>query len=533
MRTAATSRTWIETTLTSVREAVTGPRAAGVMLVLAALTVVVVGLSTPVSRDEHLYLAAAALAGDLRPGADFAILQGPLSTWYHAAVLAVWPGAEVLLPARLAQIVVAWLVGLVLWAVMRRLGASRLLAAALLLLLVHTEVVRESLGVARNYEPAILLSLLPWLLLPLEPGDPEHRWRLVAAGALATLAVGLKLTHAATAVVTILWPAVAPTTTTGGRRDVLWTLLGAGLAAGLALLVLLGTDAELVRFGLVDYHLANARFHEAAGLGGGMTVAGKFDDAARLIRRTDLAAWSVLVVIALGLAAASGRGRPVVRWRVGAVLLAAGAVMVAVPRPVQTSYYATLLLGGVLVVAATPAWLGARARRARRSLVALALVATAIAVVHISGRDVRAASVALRPDAWPARIVHDAGRRLDRAIGERRGRVLTTHPLYALEAGRPLDPAMATGVFVWRLGDHLDRRLAADPRLLVPARLGAHLAVRPPVAIVVEAAAPWDAPLSRWARAREWRMHPLAGGTVAWIPPADGSTDRMEGDRPR
>ncbi|MEZ4386038.1 MAG: hypothetical protein R3D98_00385 [Candidatus Krumholzibacteriia bacterium] len=481
----------------------------------AALTVGL-ALTAPVSRDEHMYQAAAALLPQQALYDAFVFPQPPVSAWFYAAVQAAWPGPEVLLPARLAQAVVSLGLGLVLWGLLRRQGAPPLPAASLLLLLVHTEVLRESLGLARNDVLALALSLSPWLLLPVHPGDDEQVWRLVTGGALAGLGLACRLTHAPLTLLAVAWPLLAPTTVTGGRREAGWIALGAVLVLGAVTAALWGTDLAALRFSLVDYHLLNARFHAASGLGEGLDLAGKLHDAGRLCRRTDLAAWSALVLVALVLVQGRGRAWSPTRWRLGLLVMVCGVVMVAVPRPVQNAYYATLLIGGALLVAAAMARLVGRPHRVLQGVLAVAVL---VGLGNLAASDVAVMREVLHPSHWPAVQIHAAGRRLDVAMGEARGPVIATHPLYVLEAGRQLDPAFAAGEFVWRLGPVLRRVRVGRADLVTDARLAAHAAAVPPAAVLMVVAAPWDRPLGEWARARRGQMWSVAGGVVLWTPP--------------
>lgn len=501
----------------AIRRWLTRRRLAVLALAVSALVSVALALTSRVSRDETMDLAAATF---VRAGAglhhEIHFLQPPLAAWLHAGVQATWPGPEVLLPARLAQAVIVLVLGAVLVRLLRRVGASLALAAALVLLLVHADVMRDSLGLARNHELALTLSLAPWLVLPLAARDSRDSWRWALAGALAAAAVATRLTHAAPALLVLAWPWCCG----GGRREVTWTAAGGAtvLVAVAATLAWRGADPAALRFGLVDYHLANARFHAAHDLGRGVDLAGKWHDATRLWRHTDLAAWSVLVLAALvpTVWRSSAWRRPA--WRLGTGLLLAGVVMVVVPRPVQTSYYALLLLGGVVTVAAAAAGCS---RRKRRTLHGLALAAALVATVHHAGDDLRRLTGAAHPARWPAVTLQAAGERLAATVGDAGGgSVVATQGLYVLEAGLPLDPAFATGEFVWRLGDVY----VGPARVVTTANVAHHLEAYPPAAVLVDAHAPWDAPLVTWVRMRGGRLHPVAGGVVVWTPLPDGGS---------
>lgn len=483
---------------------------------LSALIVIGTALTAPVDRDEHMYAAAATLPDGQALYRDVVFTHPPLSAWWYGAAVDLWPGDEVLLPMRLAQGLVLLALGGTLFGVFRRLGAGSSVAALLVLLLVNLDVFRESMGAARSHELALLMAMAPWLVLPIYSGDDQSRWRLLAAGALAGLAIMTRHTYLPLAMLAVAWPALVPTVTRDGRREVLWTLLGCVVSLGLVVWLARDAHGTVLRFGLWDYHLLNVRFHELEGLGKGMTVPQKLDHLRRYYRHTDLAVWSTLVLTALVTCGGWSRPWSLLRWRLAQVMLVCGAVMMLVPRPAQIGYDEAWLVGGAMVVAAATARLAGRPKQVMLSVLGLGVL---VCLVHHGGDTVGTLQRAAHPGQWPAVSMHATGRRLDAALDDRSGHVLTTHALYALEAGRPIDPALATGEFVWRLDGLVPDDVRGDLGLVTPGSLGLRLATFPPAALIAVAAAPWDAPLSEQARQLGWRMQPLAGGVVVWLPP--------------
>ena len=486
------------------------------ILALSWLICLALTLTEPVDRDEHMYQAAAALLGDSQLYEDVAFLQPPYMAWVYAGWQRLAPGEQILLSARIFKALLALALLLVLHRLLRRLGASDLLAALLVLLLVHLETVRGMVGVARNYDLAQLVVLAAFLVLPLRSGDAGGRVRLVIAGLLAGVAVGLKLTYLAPALVVVGWPLIAPVALPAGRRDALWTAAGALLGLAPVAILLLTTDLAAVRFNLVDYHLLNATWNQREGLGLGLDLAGKLHEARHLYRDTDNAVLLLLAVVAVGLAIRYGRGSSRTVWSLVLWLLAAGVVMVAVPRPIQPAYFAPLLVAVTLMVAAAAVCLEGRPRQA---LTVIAAVACLVSVVHHGGDDLHRLGRLGAPHTWPAVRLHEAGRVLAELTAHAPDQaVVTTHPLYALEAGRPLAPEFATGEFAWRLGDLLDADTQRRFHLVTPGTLADLLATRPPSAVVVEAVGPWDEPLAGWARGANWRPASVVGGVLAWLP---------------
>jgi len=481
-------------------------------LVIAAVIGLGLAATAPLDRDESMYQAAAAALGSARLYEDVPFFQPPYAAWIHGVWHHVVPGDWVLGSARLLDALVGVALACLLLRLWRRLGAPPLVAALLLLLLWHDAVLRLVLGAARNYDLAQLAIVVALLGLPWRLEDPAAgRARLTASGILAGIAVGLKLTYVPLALVAVGWPLLLP----GRRRAVAWTALGAGLGLAPAMAAFATVDLAKVRFQLLDYHLLNAQWHAREGLGRGLDLAGKLDDARRLYRETGHAAVLSLGVVSAALVFARGDRQVLLRrppWLLACLLVAAGVVMLAVPRPLQLAYYAPLLIGLASLAAAA---CGQLAGRARAALVAVVLVAALVGIGHRSAANLALARQVARPQDWTAVAVHRTGQRIARLTEQAAGRkasrpIATAHPIYALEAGRPLLAGLAPGEFGWRLGDLLGADRARQQGLIIPALLDSALRAAQPAAIVVREDGPWDAPLVDWARQAGWHPIPLA-----------------------
>ncbi len=482
------------------------------LLAVSWLLCLAIAATEPVDRDEHMYLAAASFVGEARLYEDVAFFQPPYAAWVYAGWDALTPGEWVLLPARMLKVLLAAGMVLALFALLRRLGADNLLAAILILLLVHTSPVRGVVGLARNYDLAQLAILGSLLLMPLRPGDDDGRWRLIIAGVLAGLAVGFKLTYLAPALVVVAWPLIAPTTLAAGRRETWWTAAGCLLGLAPLFILIAVTDPAALRFNLVDYHLLNADWQAQNGLGRWLG-----SDLRRLYRYGDLAGLTVLAVVAAILVIVRGRDWSVTVWRLALWLVAAGVAMLVIPRPVQTAYFVPLLLAAAMLVATAAVRLEGYHRT---MLAALAGFSCLVGVIHHGGDDLRRLGGLGQVAIWPAVRLHDAGRTVADLTARHPDRpVVSTHPLYVLESGRPLSAHFAAGEFGWRLGDVLDRETQERFHLVTAQTFEDLMAREPASALVVEAVAPWDAPITGWAREAGWGPAPVAGGVLAWLPP--------------
>lgn len=490
-------------------------RLAWTLLLVCWLVGVANTVVEPVNRDEHMYLAAAALVGEHHVYRDFAFFQTPYSVAAYRLVADLAPGAPVLLRARVLQMAVNAVLLVALFVLLRRTGLGALLAALFVALLFQTALVRDMASLARNYDLAQCAILLGLILLP-TPGDRSQApWRSLCAGILAALAIGFKLSYAPLALLILAWPLLhrpaAP------RRATTLTLLG--LVIGLLPLLWMLVDAgpDRLRFNLLQYHYLNAELNALQGFDPYASIAGR----ARFVLEQLLALhWSLLALAGVAvLCDAFDRNRERARsWVVMAWgFVFAGVLMAAVPRPPQRFYLAPLLFGLVLVAGAHAARLG---RRATRALALLCVLAGVLGVALRSGELGAFTRTVIDREQWPVTHLHQTGEALAAQVSGP-GRVATTHPLYALEGGLEIYPELAAAEFGWRSGGLLDPAERSRYVIAGPQDLDLILDRRRPAAIVVERDAPWDGPLVAWALRAGYREVSAPDPDVAFYLPAD------------
>lgn len=458
-------------------------------------------LTDRIDRDEHMYLAAARLSADHRLYEDFAFLQTPYSVGVYRTVLALSPDPWTLLPARIFKtLVTAAMMGL-LFVVLRRLGARPLLAASLISLLYLTDPVRQMAAYARNYDLAQLCILAGIWIAPLQSRDPRGGARLVAVGALAAVAIGFKLTYAPLAALLAIWPVVA----IPDRRKAAAGWIALGGLAGLvpAAFTMGGIDLAVLRINLLDYHFMNAELHAALGQEPLATLPDRLSRAiGTLLAREHRPLLSVSVfALALNVAQWSRPRAWVPGPRAWFVLaLMAGAIAVAaVPRPIQGAYFGPAFFGMTMFVAVATNRLTSRGKDAML-LLGIATLAVAGSLKVGTGAEVlRRAS---DPDRWTGVVAHRVGAEI--AIAADGRPVVTTHPIYALEAGAAIPAEFATGAFAWRVGSLLGPERRARIRTSSEEALANLLDRERPGAIVTETGLNWDDAMIGWARDEGW-----------------------------
>ena len=477
-------------------------------------------MTRAVTYDEDQYVAAGAMALHLMPYRDFAYLQAPLYPLVLAPFFAVAHG-WFLLMARLVSFGFATCSGLLLWHLVRRLGAGLGLSMLLLTACLASPFLLAPLANARN-DGLPLLLLLAGLAVHLWVDDPGvgpgvvgawltrvagRPWAFFLARILAALLLGLaaeaKVSYVFAPFLIALHAAFAP------RGRVLPTALGLLLAAAPAVFFL-SAAPEGFLFGLIEYHLhAPAAWYTAMNepdlllpwariqaLAGFLTLGGN-------VTLAMLAAVFALVV--------TGRKRS---WkRPGGLLvgMTAGATLCAMlPAPTWAMYFAPVApllacciahLNFVLTYVA-----GVRRKR-------ILLLVSIVPMLPFLWLQVSELPGMLDHGNWVGVDAHRNAQHIRDALitsGATGTEVATLFPLWVIDANE-IRPEFSTGPFVFRSGDSFDAGLLGRLHALSPSTLGAALDADPPDAIYAGRygtawRVPMDAALASYAQAHGWRL---------------------------
>jgi hypothetical protein len=527
--------------------ALTAALFAGLALLLPA-----VALVKPPDHDEQMYVAAAALLsrGAGLPYRDFPFFQMPILELAYAALFRL--ADHLLLAARLlnAALAVAGLAVLfaLVWRRFRAAGPYAALAAgaATVALVVGNGPVTFATGLAWNHDLPVLLTLLAMGLFP-GAGPPDsggsrrfgRTARLVAAGAALGLAIGARLAFAP-AVLPFLLAALLPGA--DGRQAAGWAAPGlrraGALAAGvvLGLAPVLGLAVLAPRAFLFDnftYHLRNAAYWQAAGQTVAMTLPGKLAYLGDVLRGQPaclalLGAYGGFAIPAL--VAVVRRGQigahgDLLQAATLAPCLLAGAL---VPTPTWYQYFYApvpfLALAAALGLGALrePA-IRVPGRGARWGLLALGLAAVPALIngAQVYSGYLRDGAV-LQPAGWVPMQAHRVGEEI-RQLLDARGtpgagrRVLTLAPLYPLEGGLAIYPALAAGPFAWRVAPLLPAGERQAFAVVGAADLETLVGRDPPAAVLTGAEGGLEDALTGYAQAHGYRPVRLSTGLTLWM----------------
>ena len=495
-------------------------RARAAVLMLALLLLALFGavllfgaaMTRPVTYDEDQYIAAGVFAQTLLPYRDFTYLQAPLYPFVLAAAFKL-SGGWYLLTGRLVTFVLALGSAGVLWGLLRRLGADRLLASVLMAACLASPFLTAPLSNTRN--DALPLALfLAGLSVHLRAGAFPGR---ALAALLLGLAVEAKVSYVFGPLALGVHALFAP------RERLAPVLLGTALAALPA--VLCGWAApEAFRFGLLDFHLAGpADWYGREGLGAQLGLP------ARAMVFVDWLTFGgnlTLVAIPGALAiVATARHR---KWkrpgRLLVGLLAAATLLALLPAPGWPMYFAAT--APLLACCAAHLWRvtehTASARRKRILVLVAAL--PAVPVLALNAADL---PDLLQRDRWVGVQAHATAATLHDALataGHPGGEIATLFPRAVMDRN-PVRPEFAAGPFVFRSGDVWPAGRLARLHALSPGTLPAAFDAAPPAAIYAGLyPTAWrtamDGALIGYAEKHGWRLvHTGADGGRLWVRP--------------
>src|SRR5262249_4369449 len=117
---------------------------------------------------------------------------------------------------------------------------------------------------------------------------------------------------------------------------------------------------------------------------------------------------------------------------------------------------------------------------------------------------------------WVPSQTHAIGGEIRRLVAPP-ARVLTLTPLYPLEGGLGVYPALAAGPFGWRVAPLLPAADHAPLQMLGPGDLAAVVGAAPPGAVLTGGEGAEDAALIAYAQAHGYHPARLSHGLTLWL----------------
>jgi hypothetical protein len=469
-------------------------------------------MAYPLRHDEQMYLPVGALLAEGSLYQDFGFNNLPNLPLLMASVFAVSGTDHYLLAGRLV-IFACWLMAAVAIALItHRATGSRAAAALAVLALLTSPPLLGAAGmiVTNNFAPLPFALLGTHLFIVGLDREQPGRAALIASGICLAIAAGFKANYIFLAPPFALAALLVPGHMPFAKRMAtvvlpfaLGGVIGAVPVLWMAAPDLDGFVAHVLRYHRgphIAYWLANPDLDGPKV----MTIGAK----AQLAESIWFTGSPLLLLVTCLYGAFAGGLRPGGKplWPVWlAAGLAAGAAVVSfIPTPAFPQYYVAPI--PFLIVLA--ALLFGRLDPRRRGLAAPLVYAVAGAYLFIGApRLLLDLPKLAKPERWTGFEVHAAGTDIAAAMTKAgTGRLATLAPLYALEAGRPVYPELATGPLVYRVGDLLPPQDRKYYRPVSPTTLRPLLESTWPAAVLVGYEGALDTPFETFARQHGYRL---------------------------
>jgi len=465
-------------------------------------------------NDEHMYISAGVLAQNNAIYEDFAYLQMPYLPIVYAAIYRLTETSHYLLWGRMCSLALMVLASFLIFLIFYRLSGDLLLSTVFLLLFVLNRAVLHVLPLAWNQVMPLAFSILGFYLFITGLSEANAQvLRMFLVGFCVAIAVGAKLTYAPLALVFPLMCFFNPRSLRVRRRLLRMSLpVVAGLILGLlpALLILMKNGRDVFFFNNLGYHLANTAWREAQEYTSGMSLQAK-------IRYVwEMLGWpcNVCLLVALGFVLtnlATGLRKRSIRLaeplRTETLLSATLALLTTLvalqPRPLFAHYFAAPVPFIIILICCFYAAIPTAKRGAARALLVCIVIVTSV----FSGpRLLKHIHNVYNVDAWTPISVHNTAQIIRGRIGalDSKDKVATLSPLYVIEAGLPIYKELASGPFLYRVGDLI-------PDDMRPAYVGTSMntlsalfEIDPPKAILVGFERGLDLPFIRYAEAHAY-----------------------------
>lgn len=499
-------------------------RALSILLCVVLPVAAIAGFAATIigfNHNESMYVAAGYLVRNgLSLYRDFAYLQMPHLPLLYAALFKVTGTSHYLLTARLVSFTFLLVSALVLYRACAAAARDRVTAAAATLMFLLNPFVLWGAREASNYIAPCAFTLLAAHVFARRSADRPGP--AFVAGCLLGVAVGMKLYYALLTLPFLVMALARPRAAPFRQRLARVVLpLAAGGLLGLApALFYLARDPAAFLFDNLGYHLLNARWVADQGRTETMAFLSKIRFGLGPLRSPHVllpALW-----LAAALAARAGGGTEDRAPRVSGFYLLLGLTSVAAafaPRPLHVQYMG-MPVPFLLIFAAAVA---GRVRAPRALTVRALAVLAAFAVLACSWSDATEdiGRLLLRKDAWVPLTLHDEAAQVRKLVDEHApvGKLATATPLVAVEAELPFYPELATGPFLFRVGDLLTGEQRRKYVATSPAHLAQRLDADPPAAIFTGAELNADKPFIRYARARGYEPVALGNWGTLYLRP--------------
>lgn len=461
-------------------------------IVLLAIGSFAYAMTKPLDHNEHMYISAARLLQDNTLYSDFAFLQMPYLPYLYNAFYQLSDTHHYLLWGRIWSWGLTLSAGVLLFALLRRNRPGWGGTWAILPLFLLNQTILGILAESSNYALPLAASVVAFALVThaLE-GPPYEGWFAAGGGFALALAIGTKLYYGICFLPFVLVMLLYPRRAGLRHRIVQYVLpmLAGGMVGLLPAALLLLHDPQAFWFNNIEFHTTNTLWRESLGRSFAITPIGKMTFFLFLVfaKPSNIIFLALVPMGALVVLELRPYGRNMLHHLAPGTLLALLLALTTtatlfVPTPMVLQHAAMPIPFVLLVLCSFsfPIVSIAGQRRHTLLLTGVLLVTSGAGVSTLLPMLPRF----VQPAQWEGIALHRAARELQQIVGEGK-RIATLSPLYALEANLTIYPELASGPFLYRVGDLLDEEQRQRNMGTSPGSICGLLRRTPPDAILV------------------------------------------------
>lgn len=487
------------------------------VLAIVAMVALHVGLSSPLDHDENQFVAAGKLLANAEatPYRDYPYFQMPNQALVNAVIFLFTD--HLLLGARLFSILCAIATIMIAYTVAKQaLGREKkwlgiMLSLSVVVFLLCNPVFLYTSGKAWNHDSMVCMTMVSfWFACRAFTKRPATA-SVFGAAFFMGLAAGFRAN--AFPLIPLLWAVMAFCVKSASRREFFVTqiVFAAGLVSGLlpSLLFFIAGPARFAQHAF-GYHLQIDPGYLQT-IGRGMT-------ASQIWRYLENAVTQhrFLPLVFLASASLLCLAFDSVRRRICPELLLAGlcALFLVLGYFGKNIIFFQYLYAPLPFMVLLPIYALKSMPTTWRSGIILIIVLSLTWPVQTWGRALIAHYDSYKICVWRPLAIHREAAVIAQKCGP--GKILTLAPLYALEAGRSIYPALTTGPFAWRVGPYLPENRRRALGFVSSNELPALLKYEMPAAILTGLERNHESALEQYAVREDYRQTPVPAG-VLWV----------------
>jgi hypothetical protein len=475
-------------------------------------------MNHPIDHNEHMYISAGVLISENSLYKDFAFLQMPYLPFVYGTFYKLTGTSYYLLVGRFFSFFFIVLSGLLLYLISFRISRSFFVSTGMVVLFVLNQTIIITMRESSNYVMPVTFSLLAFYLFIVSVSKENiNRLCLFLCGTSLAVTIGIKFYYIITLPPFFLISLIYPQSLTFKRRAVkIFLPLLAGLIVTLLpVFYYLISNFDVFMFNNYNYHLMNATKLKISGLPIWMSVSSKILFCfMELAYPTNIALFIgilFLLFIFIGKITSLNDWLKVEGLLSLLLVFFTAAVAISIKpvwvenfdmylefvkklrifsledfanyKPYGLQYFAMSIPFAIILVGCL--YKGASGTDSYRKIVLVFILITS--TIYGGAQLFRYTGKLLDTYSWTGVSIHRAAERVRKYMGQTGGdgKVATLSPLYALEGGLPIYKELATGPFLYRVGDLIpEDKMALTPGTS-PRRLHALFEKDPPWAIFV------------------------------------------------